>query len=269
MAGGVHVGTSGWTYDDWSGPFYPADVTGAERLSHYATQFDTVEVNATFYRLPFAGMITGWNRRLPFDFHLVLKGPRSVTHLRKLTDCGDALSRFFDRVSALETLKVILWQLPPSLHRDIDRLDAFLTGLRGGVRHAVEFRRASWWDDEVIRVLERHRAAFVSVSHPRLPDDLVASTGLLYLRFHGLGKRLYDYDYSQKELAAWAAKVKPLLADHEVYAFFNNDIAAQAPANAAQFRRLLEGSAPPRRERSAKHAGQRGDPSHGTDPEHE
>ncbi len=238
----MHVGTSGWTYDDWSGPFYPDGVTGAERLAYYATQFDTVEVNATFYRLPFAGMITGWNRRLPADFHMVLKGPRSVTHHRKLLDCDDQLRAFFDRVSALETLKVVLWQLPPSLHRDTERLERFLAGLAQGIRHAVEFRHASWWDDETIRVLAAHRAAFVSVSHPRLPDDVVASTDFLYLRFHGVGKRLYDYTYSGTELADWMVKLTPHLGEREIYAFFNNDVAAQAPPNALQFRRMLERS---------------------------
>lgn len=235
----VHIGTSGWTYDDWSGPFYPAGVAGAERLAYYATRFDTVEVNATFYRLPFKGMITGWNRRLPAGFHLVLKGPRSVTHLKKLADCDRAIRAFSDRVLPLATLKVILWQLPPSLHKHTERLDAFLARLPEGVRHAVEFRHASWWDDETVAVLAAHRAAFVAVSHPHLPDDVPASTDLLYLRFHGVGKRLYDYRYSRNELAAWVARIRPYLRGHELYAFFNNDVGAQAPTNAAQFRALL------------------------------
>jgi uncharacterized protein YecE (DUF72 family) len=239
----LHVGTSGWTYDDWSGPFYPAGVTGAERLAYYATQFDTVEVNATFYRLPFQGMITGWNRRLPAEFHLVLKGPRSVTHFKKLTDCDDQLRAFFDRVLALATLKVVLWQLPPSLHRNTERLDGFLARLATDVRHAVEFRHESWWDEETVRVLAAHRAAFVSVSHPRLPDVVVASTDFLYLRFHGVGKQLYDYTYSGEELAAWVAKLASHLGEREIYAFFNNDVAAQAPPNALQFRRMIEQAA--------------------------
>ncbi len=236
----VHVGTSGWTYDDWTGPFYPEDVKGAERLSFYAERFDTVEVNATFYRLPFRGMITGWNRRLPASFHLVLKGPRSVTHLKKLRDCDRALTAFLDRVGELRTLKVILWQLPPSLHKDLERLHEFLSGLPATVRHAVEFRHESWWDDDTALVLSRRRAAFVAISHPKLPDTVVPTTEVLYVRFHGLGRRLYDYDYSPKELRAWVEKLTPHLRGRELYAFFNNDIGARAPANAASFRRLLE-----------------------------
>lgn len=236
----VHVGTSGWTYDDWTGPFYPKDVRGADRLSYYADRFDAVEVNATFYRLPFKGMITGWNRRLPASFHLVLKGPRTVTHHKKLGDCESALQAYLDRVLKLTTLKVILWQLPPSLHKDLERLDEFLTGLPKTVRHAVEFRHESWWADDVSDLLSRHGAAFVAVSHPKLPNDLIATADFLYLRFHGSGRRLYDYDYSRKELRSWVTRLKPHRRGRELYAFFNNDIGARAPANAADFQRLLD-----------------------------
>lgn len=236
----VHVGTSGWTYDDWDGVFYPEGVTGADRLQFYATRFDTVEVNATFYRLPFRGMIVGWNRRLPSGFHLVVKGPRTVTHLKKLADCEAPLQAFLERVQALKTLRLILWQLPPSLHRDLERLGRFLAALPRWVRHAVEFRHASWWDDATAGLLARHDAAFVTVSHPRLPDQVLATTDLLYLRFHGLGGELYRYNYSAAELRAWADRVAPHLAGRTLYAFFNNDYEAHAPGNADQFRRLLQ-----------------------------
>jgi uncharacterized protein YecE (DUF72 family) len=236
----IHVGTSGWTYDDWTGRFYPAEVKGAERLSYYATKFESVEVNATFYRLPYKGMIVGWNNRLPPAFHLVLKGPRSVTHLRKLRNCGDPLAAFFDRVLALNTLKVVLWQLPPSLHKNIELLDHFLTALPDTVRHAVEFRHESWWDDETAEVLGEHRAAFVAISHPTLPDDVIPTTDFLYLRFHGLSKKLYNYDYTRRELRAWATRLKPLSAGRELYGFFNNDFRALATENALVFREMLE-----------------------------
>ena len=236
----IHVGTSGWTYDDWTGPFYPDCVKGAERLSFYADRFDTVEVNATFYRMPFKGMIAGWNRRLPAAFHLVLKGPRTVTHLRKLRNCDEALEAFLDRALELRTLKVILWQLPPSLRKDLERLEDFLAALPQSVRHAVEFRHESWWDDGTAAVLSRHRAAFTCISHPTLPSDVIPTADFLYLRFHGLGPRLYDYNYSREELQSWVARLKPHRRGREIYAFFNNDVGAQAPANAVRFRGLLE-----------------------------
>ncbi len=237
----IHVGTSGWTYDEWTGPFYPPEVQGADRLVFYAERFDTVEVNSTFYRLPFRGMILGWNRRLPPSFHLVVKGPRRVTHLKKLVDCAEPLRAFLDRVGGLRTLKVILWQLPPSLHEDIPRLEDFLASLPGGVRHAVEFRHKSWWEGKAVDVLARFKAAFVAVSHPRLPGEVIPTGDFLYLRFHGEGKRLYDYDYSRKELEAWAERVKPHMKGRTLYAFFNNDVKCRAPANALLFREILGG----------------------------
>lgn len=235
----IHIGTSGWTYDDWSGPFYPPEVKGADRLAFYAERFDTVEVNATFYRNPTENMVEAWNRRLGSGFHLVLKGSRRVTHFQKLVDMDEPLGTFLKRALEFKRLKVILWQLPPSLRKDLDRLDGFLTGLPKKVRHAVEFRHKSWWDEKVADVLNRHRAAFVSISHPKLPDDVPPTTNFLYVRFHGLGKRLYDYDYSDDELSGWVAKLKPLLKGRTLYAFFNNDWHANAPKNAMTFREML------------------------------
>lgn len=239
----ICVGTSGWTYDDWSGAFYPGDVKGAERLGFYASKFDTVEVNATFYRLPTRTMIDAWNRRLPAGFHLVLKASRLVTHMKKLEDCREPLATFWQRAEQLRTLRVILWQLPPSLHKNVERLDRFLAGLPGSkhkrVRHAVEFRHESWWDEEVVGLLARHKAAFVAISHPRLPEAILPTTDFLYLRFHGVGKDLYRYDYSHEELADWASRLGPHLSGRALYAFFNNDYQAHAPRNAATFRELL------------------------------
>lgn len=240
---GLHVGTSGWSYADWAGAFYPPRLPAAERLSFYAGRFDAVEVNATFYRLPTAAMIAAWNRRLAPSFHLVAKGPRWITHRKKLADCDEPLRIFFDLILQVRCLRAVLWQLPPMLHKDVGRLDAFLGRLppRKDLRHAVEFRHPSWWDEEVAQVLARHRAAFVAISHPQLPGRAYATTDFFYLRFHGLGERLYDYDYSRGELGAWARRVAPHVGagGRALYAFFNNDYHAHAPRNAAAFRDLL------------------------------
>lgn len=239
----IHVGTSGWTYSDWTGVFYPPEIRDSERLSYYASRFDTVEINATFYRFPSEQMIAAWNRRLPEDFHLVIKGSRRVTHLQKLVGCEEVLRSFLERVLALRTLRVLLWQLPPSLHQDRPRLEAFLEWLcrlAPQVRHAVEFRHASWWNTETADVLRRYDAAFVAASHPKLPPDVFATTDFLYIRFHGLGKQLYRYDYSPEELAEWAQRLHPHLPGRTLYAFFNNDYEAFAPRNAMVFRQMLE-----------------------------
>ena len=235
----IHIGTSGWVYDDWQGRLYPQAVKGSDRLSYYAEQFDTVEVNATFYRLPTQNMIDAWNRRLGPDFHLILKGSRLITHLNKLRDCREPLQTFLDRALALHTLKVILWQLPPSQRKDLPLLEDFLALLPGSVRHAVEFRHAGWWDDQVAETLARHQAAFVAVSMGGLPDTIIPTTGFLYLRFHGPGEKLYMHDYPKEQLAAWAERVGPYLPGRTLYAFFNNDYHARAPKNAATFHKLL------------------------------
>ncbi len=234
-----YVGTSGWTYDDWSGPFYPEEVKGPERLSFYAEHFNAVEINATFYRLPTQPMIAAWNRRLGGDFHLVVKGSRLVTYFKKLEDCSEPLRNLLDRILQLDRLKVVLWQLPPSLRKDKTRLETFLSTLPKEARHAVEFRHKSWWDEEIVETLAKHDAAFVAVSHPRLPETIHATTDFLYLRFHGKGRDLYRYDYSRDELQDWAKALKPHLKKRLLYAFFNNDYNANAARNAASFRDIL------------------------------
>jgi uncharacterized protein YecE (DUF72 family) len=238
----IHAATSGWTYNDWAGVFYPPGVKAAGRLAYYATIFDSVEVNATFYRFPTQAMLDAWNRTLKPDFHLVVKGSRVVTHLKKLAGCEEPLAAFWGLVKQLHTLRVILWQLPPSLPKNVDRLERFLESLpdKDEVRHAVEFRHASWWDDEVAGTLARHGAAFVAISHPTLPDTIYPTTDFLYVRFHGLGKQLYLYDYSDNELRAWADRLAPHLRARTLYAFFNNDYRAHAPRNAIRLRELLE-----------------------------
>jgi len=237
----AHVGTSGWTYASWTGPFYPPSVKGTAKLDFYAERFHTVEVNATFYRLPSKAMAQSWNRRLPEDFHLVLKGSRVVTHMKKLLAPGRALEVFLESALTMTHLRVILWQLPPQMilnDERLARLDTFLGELPRTVRHAVEFREESWWHDEVAAVLRRHGAAFCGISHPTLPERFWPTADFLYLRFHGKGPRLYDYAYSRKELADWAARS---LASGvpEAYAFFNNDIHARAPHDAAVLQELL------------------------------
>jgi len=217
-------------------------VKAAGRLAYYAGQFDTLEINATFYRLPTQTMLDAWNRTLPVSFHLVVKGPRTVTHRGSLADSIEPLAVFWERVRQLRTLRVILWQFPPSLRADAAGLDRFLRTLPSQVRHAVELRHASWWDraEQVSDVLAGHQAAWVSVSYPGLPESVQPTTDFLYVRFHGLGKQLYRYDYSRLELERWAARLKPHLDGRALYAFFNNTYQAHAPLNALVFRELLQ-----------------------------
>jgi len=235
----IFVGTSGWTYDDWYGSFYPEDIKSTERLSFYAEKFNTVEINATFYRLPTEPMIRAWNTRLGKGFHLVVKGSRVVTHLKKIANCKEALEKFLERALKLTRLEVVLWQLPPSLHKDVDRLETFLSSLPKNVRHAVEFRHESWWDDAVTKTLASHNAAFVAVSHPSLPETVMPTADFLYVRFHGQEREVYRYDYTDEELSHWVSLLKPHLRSRALYAFFNNDYNANAPRNALTLKELF------------------------------
>jgi len=238
----VHVGTSGWVYKDWCGVFYPDKLPASERLAFYAREFDVVEINATHYRLASPAMVRNWNSIVPAGFRMVAKGSQFITHRLKLKHCEQAVERFFQPLSQLRSLTCVLWQFPQVMPRDLPRVDAFLSLLPRHVRHCLEFRDPSWWADDVFALLEKHRVALCAVSHPALPPDVVPTTDFLYVRFHGLGEKLYDYEYSPKQLAEWAARLRPHMRQRELYAFFNNDWHCQAIRNAKSFEELLTGA---------------------------
>lgn len=236
---GVHIGTSGWYYDGWAGTFYPDGLKKAEWLPFFVQHVPTVEINATFYRLPFENMVKGWHRKAPEGFLYAVKGSRRITHLKKLIGVEEELQRFCERVSALqEHLGPILWQLPPNLHKNVERLDAFLSQLPPGHRHAVEFRHPSWMDGNVFETLRNHNAAHVSISSLKMPMDLTVTADFIYLRFHGL-EGGYSHDYSEAELAPWVEHIRKAAGQgKDVFAYFNNDGNARAPKNAKDLARL-------------------------------
>lgn len=238
--GTIAVGTSGWSYDDWSGTFYPAGLPRSRWLEHYATRFSTVELNASFYRLPSEQAIRGWRERVPSSFRFAVKGSRFITHVRRLAHCEDELARFMERVRGLgPTLAVVLWQLPPSLERDPGLLEGFLAMLPRGVRHAIEFRHPSWLAEPVFEALRATGVAHVWVSSTRMPRDTTVTSDLVYLRFHGLGGG-YAHDYSAGELGPWVEALREAhAAGLQGFCYFNNDARARAPKNAAELIRAL------------------------------
>jgi uncharacterized protein YecE (DUF72 family) len=232
---GIRVGTSGWSYDDWSSRFY-AGVPRKSWLAHYAKTFSTVEINNTFYRLPASTAVVGWRQQTPPDFRIVAKGSRYLTHMKRLTDTGPGVRRFFDRLEPLgERLDTVLWQLPPTMTIDLERLDGFLGALPSHVRHAVEFRHRSWQRDETYAVLQHHGALTVAVSGPQLPADHTMTGGGVYVRFHGL-RADYAYDYTDDDLRPWAEWLRHR---REGFAFFNNDRHGHAVTNALRLCELL------------------------------
>src|SRR5438874_2552791 len=156
----LYVGTSGYSYKEWKGPFYPEDLGDKQMLRYYGERFRTVEINNTFYAMPKAPVLEGWASAVPADFKFVLKAPKRITHIQRLKDTGDSVSYLFQVAVALqERLGPILFQLPPNLQKDAARLRAFLALLPSQRRVAFEFRHASWFDDEVLGLLRDHGAA--------------------------------------------------------------------------------------------------------------
>lgn len=242
---GVRVGTSGWSYDHWKGPFYPEDLPRSRWAEHYRRCFPAVEINYTFYRLPRASTVRRWHHQAPPGFRYVTKGSRLITHVRRLRGCQAEVATYLDRVAPLKAhLGAILWQLPPSLGRDEDLLEGFLRLLPrrlGGspLRHAVEFRDPGWVRDPVLDLLASHRAAFVWVSSQRMPGVTPRTSDLVYARFHGL-EGGFAHDYTEEELAPFARALRGAAGEGcDGFAFFNNDGEARAPANATTLERLL------------------------------
>ncbi|HZV36400.1 MAG TPA: DUF72 domain-containing protein [Verrucomicrobiae bacterium] len=235
----VYIGTSGFSYKSWGNTFYPEEVPKYRQLEFYQTQFPTVEINATFYRLATLAMTRRWHDVAPEGFLYAIKGSRFITHIKRLKDVEEALDTFFKRIAPLkEKTGSILWQLPPTFQKDCVRLGDFLRLLPKNYRHAVEFRHVSWFeDDEVLKLLKKYRAAFVSVSSGRMPMNFSVTTDFIYIRFHGLAGGA-AHDYTRAELQPWADHI---LAhrDKTAFIYFNNDVNVRAPQNARELMGMI------------------------------
>jgi uncharacterized protein YecE (DUF72 family) len=238
----VHVGCSGWIYRSWAGDFYPPRCPQRRWLEHYATVFDTVEINNTFYRLPSRDAVASWVQRTPEDFVFTVKSSRFLTHMKRLTDMDRGVQRLWERLEPLvdsPKMGPVLWQLPESFHRNDERLAFALEHLPPG-RHAFEFRHPSWFDDAVLALLRAHDVALVIAHHPERPfqrHELTA--GFTIVRFHH-GERGRRGNYSETELREWAARIDRWSDEAEVFAYFNNDWEVFAPRNARRLQQLLQ-----------------------------
>jgi uncharacterized protein YecE (DUF72 family) len=236
----LRIGCSGWVYKDWSGPFYPPHVKDRDRLEHYASVFDTAEINASFYRLPSEKTVEGWARRAPPGFVFAWKVSRFITHNKKLNDCADSVALVFGRMAPLGLhYGPALIQLPPQLRRDDHLLADFLALLPRGRRHTVEFRHESWYAPEVFRILADFDAALCISDHHSAPAPWEVTASWVYVRGHGPGGR-YVGRYPDTELEHWARTIACWRAGgRAVYAYFDNDVKSAAPADALALRRLL------------------------------
>lgn len=205
----------------------------ADQLAFYAGSFDTVEINGSFYRLPSEAAVQGWAQRSPPGFLFAWKASRFITQAKKLRDVAEPLERVFARMAPLgDKLGPALFQLPPQLRRDDDRLAAFLAQLPHGRRVAIEFRRPDWYAPEIFALLERYGAALCVSDHHAAPAPWVATASFAYVRGHGPGGR-YAGRYGDAELDAWARAIEGWRAEgREVFAYFDNDIDGAAPLDA-------------------------------------
>jgi uncharacterized protein YecE (DUF72 family) len=235
------VGTAGWSYDHWRGLVYPKGLKSRDWLPHYTGLLRSVELNASFYRLPAAAMMQSFAERTPKGFLFAVKGWRMITHLKRLVDCAEPLQAFLERLTPLGAKAgPILFQLPPRFPTDPERLEAFLALLPGDRRFAFEFRDPSWHNDGIYTLLRRHNAAFCPFELAKLTGPRVVTADFVYVRLHGRRAR-YRGAYDAAALSEWTAWLKEQMkAGKDVYVYFDNtDEADHAVRNAQALDALL------------------------------
>lgn len=247
----IWIGTSGWVYKHWAQNFYPRGWPKQNEFAYYVRHFPTVEINATFYRLPTRATVRGWRDKAPDGFVFAIKGSRYLTHIKRLKGTAGAVAKYFRRLAHLgDRTGPVLWQLPPNFAKTDEntaRVDRFLSRLPTNHRHAIEFRHSSWLTAETFALLRRHRVANVWLSSLRMPADTTITADFVYLRFHGLEGGAY-HDYTEPELEPWARQLAAAARRGlPAYVYFNNDLNTRAPLNAATLMRLLGARAVPAR----------------------
>ena len=228
----VYAGTSGYSYKEWKGTFYPADLPGAGMLAHYAERLPAVEINNTFYRVPKRQVVEGWRAEVPAHFRFVLKATQRITHKKRLRDAGEELEYMLAQFAGMEErLGAVLYQLPPNAKQDLERLETFLALLPASPRSAFEFRHASWYDEATYELLRARNCALVASDSDEEGGVLVPTADWTYLR-------LRRESYAEDELAAWAERLRAGLW-REAFVFFKHEDAGAGPRIAARFLELF------------------------------
>jgi len=228
----LYVGTSGYSYKEWKGSFYPEKLSPKEMLSYYSQRFKAVELNNTFYRLPRPEMVENWKAQVPGDFRFTMKASQGITHFRRLKEAAGATRLMLEKVAAFENrLGAVLFRLPEDFKKDLARLETFLKGLPAGTPAAFEFRHESWFDDEVLALLRSDKRAFCISDRDEMPvDHIDATTDWGYVR-------LRRVKYSDSDLKAWIKRIKAQNWK-DTYVFFKHEDEATGPKLAARFIKL-------------------------------
>ncbi len=236
----VQIGTSGFHYKHWRGPFYPEKLPASKWLDYYTQHFDTVELNNTFYRLPPETGLVNWRDSTPKQFCFAVKGSRFITHMKKLKDPGPSVERFFERVDLLgRKLGPVVFQLPPFWEVDAERLEAFLAVLPPRRRYAFELRNPTWHTPEIQRILRRHNAAYCIFEIAGFHSPIEITANFTYIRLHGPGGA-YQGSYPDATLEQWAGRIREWQKTlRAVYIYFDNDQAGFAAHTALTLKRLV------------------------------
>jgi uncharacterized protein YecE (DUF72 family) len=241
----VRIGCSGWMYDDWRGRLYPDRTPKRRWLEVYASEFDTVEVNSTFYRLARRDAVAGWVAQTPAKFLFAVKASRYLTHIKRLVDIREGIDRFYEPLEPMRSarkLGPVLWQLPENFHRDDQRLEGWLEALPPGM-HTIEFRHPSWFAPAVFEALRARDVALTIGDHPERPFQTYDATAdWRFIRFH-YGSRGRGGNYSASEIETWARRIAQWRRREQVFVYFNNDWRGFAPANAKSLVRRLQTAA--------------------------
>jgi uncharacterized protein YecE (DUF72 family) len=228
----LYAGTSGFSYKEWKGTFYPETLPPSQMLRYYAERFGTVEINNTFYRMPQPSLLEGWAAEVPLDFKFILKAPQRITHHQRLKESTGSVQRFVETARTLgERLGPLLFQLPPNMKKDMGRLGEFLSLLPAEPRSAFEFRHQSWFDEEVFALLhERGATLCLADADDELDVPFVATGNWGYLR-------LRRYEYGDQDLREWLARIRSQAWD-DTYVFFKHEDEGRGPIMARRFLEL-------------------------------
>lgn len=240
----VRIGTSGWHYAHWRGPFYPKDLAAAKMLCWYVQHFDSVELNNTFYRLPTDDALRIWYEQTPADFRFALKASRYITHRKRLLEPENTVKNFLPQVEKLkEKLGPILFQLPPRWHANAERLERLLQLLPQQHRYTFEFRDPSWNHSQIHAILRRYNAAYCIAEIAGYQSPIELTADFTYVRLHGPGERAYQGSYSKAQLRRWAQLIEHWTSTlRDVFFYFDNDQFGFAAQNALQLRHMIFGA---------------------------
>ncbi|MBD3245645.1 MAG: DUF72 domain-containing protein [Candidatus Omnitrophica bacterium] len=240
----IYIGTSGWHYAHWKGPFYPDPVSPDEFLSFYSGRLDSVEINNSFYRLPRKETLKEWKQTVPHHFLFTIKASRYITHMKKLKNPEESVGRFFDTAQALQPkLGPVLFQLPPRWKKNTGRLREFLIALPRGNRYAFEFRDPSWFAQDVYDLLGAFNCAFCIYELSGVSSPREVTADFVYIRLHGPGGA-YEGKYSRKALAGWAGACTVWAQKGEVFCYFDNDQNGYAAGNAVELTEMMSEKRP-------------------------